>query len=102
MPFDEEAAEITINWYREMGWLGEGEGVETAVEKKMYCTGCHGDREIHWSSDCWILKCCVDERGLDHCNECPEFPCSKLVEWSEQSSKYKEALERLSSLRPEA
>lgn len=101
MPFDDEAAEVTLKWYREMGWLGADEGVEAAIDKKMYCTGCHGDREVHWSSDCWILKCCVDEKDLRYCYECSDFPCPKLVEWSTQSDKYREAFDRLSSLRSE-
>ncbi|TFG27442.1 DUF3795 domain-containing protein, partial [Candidatus Thorarchaeota archaeon] len=99
MPFDDEAAEATIKWYRKMGWLNENQGVKDAIEKNMICTGCHGDRRTHWSSDCWILKCCVDDKNLCHCHECDDFPCNRLVEWSKQNDGYAKALERLTRLR---
>ncbi|MBS3793959.1 MAG: DUF3795 domain-containing protein [Candidatus Thorarchaeota archaeon] len=98
MPFDDKAAKTTIRWFREMNWLDENEGVEEAVAKEMYCKGCHGDRSIHWSPDCWILQCCVDEKGLEHCDECDDFPCDKLVDWSKQNDDYSAAFERLKEL----
>jgi hypothetical protein len=67
----------------------------------MYCKGCHGDRSIHWSSDCWILKCCVDDHGLEHCSECDTFPCDRLVEWSGGNDSYTSALQRLRRMRRE-
>jgi len=98
MPFDDEAARITIDWYREMGWLTKDEGVKEAVEKNMICTGCYGDRSAHWSPECWILKCCVDTKGLKHCHQCTDFPCEKLEEWSKQNDGYTKAFERLKQL----
>jgi hypothetical protein len=59
------------------------------------CDGCRGDRGRHWSPDCWILKCCVDDRGLESCSACPDFPCQALVEWAGTSERYSEAVERL-------
>lgn len=63
------------------------------------CTWCRGEREGHWSADCWILKCCVDLRGRDTCASCPEFPCPKLVDWAGQNDRYADALARLRELR---
>jgi len=63
------------------------------------CLGCKGDRTKHWSADCWILQCCVDKKGLEFCSECEEFPCDKLVEWSKESERYKEALNRLKEMK---
>lgn len=99
MPFDDESARVTIDWYREMGWLTMDQGVKEAFEKNMVCTGCHGDRKTHWSSDCWILKCCVDEKHLRYCHECSDFPCNRLVEWSKQNEGYAKAFERLRAVR---
>ena len=62
-PEDEAAARVVVDWFRSQGWLAEGEGMAQVLERKMYCTGCLGSRETHWSADCWILHCCVDERG---------------------------------------
>ena len=98
MPFDEKAAEGVIDWFRSMGWLKENEGVAEAVERNMYCKGCHGDRETHWSADCWILQCAVDDHGLRHCHECADFPCQKLKAWGAENERYSAALGRLKRL----
>lgn len=99
LPFDDEAATRCVSWFRQMGWLSEEEGAPEAVERGMYCRGCLGDRTVHWSVDgddiCWILQCCVDERGHEHCAECNDFPCDRLVEWGTTDDAYSEALERL-------
>ncbi|TFG09971.1 DUF3795 domain-containing protein [Candidatus Thorarchaeota archaeon] len=97
-PFDSEAAEEALSWYRKQGWLEEGEGVEEAVVKGLYCKGCHGPRNEHWSPDCWILACCVDARNLDTCTECREFPCKRLLDWSEGNEAYSQALRNLHSI----
>ena len=98
-PFDETAAETAIAWFRSQGWLKENEGVAEAIERSMTCTGCRGDRTIHWSPDCWILACCVDKKGLKHCSQCETFPCERLVEWSRQDDDYARALEQLRTMR---
>ena len=61
----------------------------------IHCMGCKEDRSRHWSADCWILRCCVDQKGLEYCYRCGEFPCQKLTEWSKASKRYGEALDRL-------
>ena len=99
---DPEAAKSVADWFRKMGWIGEGEGIEDVVKKAPYCLGCRGDRSVHWSPDCWILKCCVDDKGLDHCSECDEFPCEKLSEWSKKNEGYSRAFERLKRMRNES
>ena len=48
------------------------------IEQGMYCRGCRGDRSLHWSPDCPILLCCVDERHLEHCAQCKDFLCETL------------------------
>ena len=78
-PTDSQAARRLVAWFQEMGWLEEQEGIAEAVERGMYCKGCRGDRSTHWSADCWILHCCVDERGLAFCHECARFPCERLT-----------------------
>ena len=98
MPFDQEAAKGVIGWFRSMGWLKGNEGAAEALERNMYCKGCHGDREVHWSADCWILKCAVDERGFRHCHECAEFPCQRPDMWGAENDKYAAALGRLKLL----
>jgi len=96
--FDNDSAKKDIEWYREMGWLSENEDVEAAIRKGLYCDGCLRDRTRHWSPDCWILGCCADDRGLEYCSHCHDFPCAKLVEWSEQNDRYRDAFGRLEKL----
>lgn len=97
-PTNPDAAKVVIDWFKRKGWLADGEGIEQVIDRKMYCTGCLGSREIHWSSDCWILSCCVDQKGLKNCSKCDAFPCERLLDWSEQSEGYRAALARLREL----
>jgi hypothetical protein len=98
-PSDPVAAQVVLDWFRCEGWLAEGEGMAQVLERKMYCTGCLGDRDTHWSADCWILACCVDQRGHRNCSECEAFACARLVEWAGQNEGYAAALARLRELR---
>lgn len=102
VPTDPEAAGRVVAWFRDMGWLEENEGVAEIIKRSMYCKGCRGDRSVHWSADCWILNCCVDEKGLSFCYECDDFPCEQLIEWGNQSANYGEALGRLQAMRQDA
>lgn len=79
-------------------WFKENIKKEVKIED-IRCGGCRGDRKIHWSPDCWILKCCYDDRGFDFCYQCPDFPCDRLSEWAAQCDKYGEALERLEEMK---
>jgi hypothetical protein len=97
IPIDAEAAEIEIAWFKEMGWLREAEGVAEAIERAMYCNGCQGDRSVHWSDDCTILLCCIDERHQQHCGHCPELmSCDKLEAFAnDEHAHHKAAVSRL-------
>ena len=99
VPTDAGAAERIVGWFRSMGWLKEKEGVPEIIERSMYCKGCQGDRSVHWSANCGILNCCVDERKLEFCYKCDDFVCERLAEWAQQDIKYGEALERLRGIR---
>ncbi len=101
-PTDAAAAGRLVDWFRGEGWLAEDEGMAQVMERKMYCTGCLGDRNTHWSADCWILACCVDQRGHSNCSECEAFACDRLVEWAKECEGYSQALARLRGLRAES
>ncbi len=101
-PTDPAAAQSVLAWFRHQGWIAEGEGMAQVMERRMYCTGCHGSRDTHWSADCWILACCVDQREHVHCAQCEEFPCGRLVEWAQGNESYAAALARLRGLRSKA
>jgi len=94
-PSDPEAAKRIVAWFRKEGWLKDNEGIKEVIERRMYCTGCRGDRSVHWSPDCWILKCCVDEKKDEFCYECNVFPCERLSERAKQNKHYGQAIDRL-------
>ena len=98
-PFDPDAAKVIVNWFKRQGWLTEREGLQEVIERKMFCTGCLGSRESHWSADCWILACCVDQHDLENCSQCVDFPCDRLVVWSKENKSYTKALKTLKTLR---
>ena len=98
---DEAAAQDLVGWFKHEGWIEEQEGAAEIMARGPYCQGCRGDRSIHWSANCWILKCCVDDRGLEFCYECEAFPCQRLTDWAKQNDQYTQALDRLHHLREE-
>jgi hypothetical protein len=91
-PQKPELAEHLTQWLKERGYPDAEPGW-------FHCAGCPGDRVDHWSVDCWILKCCVDEHAMRHCSDCAEFVCERLESWAARSPKYGAALERLKSVR---
>lgn len=89
---DRKMAEYIADWFKK-------ERNEVVKPEDIHCSGCKGDRTKHWSPDCWILKCCMDDKGLEFCCECNEFPCAKLVEWSKTNKGYEAALNRLKEMK---
>jgi hypothetical protein len=96
---DQQAAETLVAWFRQERWLKPQEGAQEIMARGPYCLGCHGDRSVQWSGDCWIRKCCVEEKQRKFCSECPEFPCTRLTAWSQSNGRYAAAFERLRSMR---
>ncbi|MEE9517110.1 MAG: DUF3795 domain-containing protein [Candidatus Adiutricales bacterium] len=96
---DAGAARNLVPWFRKEGWLKEDEDVTEIMQRGPYCQGCRGDRSVHWSSDCWILECCADDKGLEFCYQCDVFPCDRLSEWAEQNTRYTAALNRLGRMK---
>lgn len=89
---DPEIAQGVADWFK------KEKNIDIEVAD-IHCDGCRGKRIEHWSPDCWILKCCVDEKKLENCSSCDEFPCEKLVQWSQETKDYGKALDRLKEMR---
>lgn len=99
---DEKAAASLVPWFADMGWLKAGEGAREIMLRGPYCNGCRGDRSVQWSGDCKIRLCCVEERHLEFCSDCAEFPCAKLSEWAKHGAHHARALEFLRAKRLES
>ncbi|MFX1419763.1 MAG: DUF3795 domain-containing protein [Promethearchaeota archaeon] len=72
---------------------------EDVRPQDFHCGGCWSDINELWSPDCWIRKCCVNDKNYRYCCECSEFPCLKLDEWAKKDKGYEEALERLKEMK---
>ena len=102
LPWDDEVLEKMANFFKSRGWLEEHEGRDAIMEKKFYCKGCRSDRnDAHWSNDCHILICAVDEHGIESCADCPDFLCEKLKGHEQHGEKYAIGVERLRKMRAE-
>ena len=45
------------------------------------CLGCPSENKSQKRTSKWgckIRKCCYNEKNLDYCCECPDFPCVKI------------------------
>lgn len=50
---------------------------ECENREKCDCPTCPELEEGNWAGDCDIKKCC-EEKQLEHCGLCPDFPCDLL------------------------
>jgi hypothetical protein len=67
---------------------------------KVACDGCRSDRNsCHWGKDCPLLNCCLYERGLEFCGECPDFPCDEVRRWAGEWEHHKIAVEKMKELK---
>ena len=48
-------------------------------KEKVKCTGCVSMPAPFWGGKCGVKSCC-EEKGLDHCGLCPDFPCKMEAE----------------------
>jgi Protein of unknown function (DUF3795) len=48
------------------------------TQGKSRCPGCAGPDFFNKHPSCSFITCCVKERGLEVCGECPDFPCAKF------------------------
>jgi len=86
-------------WLKEEGRIDQKKDLEEFMEEGPYCEGCLEDGKVRWHQDCQIRRCCINHKGLDNCGECEQFPCDRLIEWSNKNEATKEAIERLKELR---
>ena len=96
---DPDKAQRIVEWFQREGWIKEDEGIDEVIDRRMYCNGCKADRSVHWSPNCKILVCCVDEKNYEFCYQCDDFPCRLLTERVNQHKSYSQALDRLKDMK---
>jgi hypothetical protein len=67
------------------------------------CPGCAGPGFYDKHPTCSFITCCVKNKGLEVCSECPDFPCAKFkraeeYEQIKESSSYPSSKKVLSNL----
>lgn len=106
MEHDLKAAESLVEWFRSQGWIGKNENAEAVMEKAPLCKGCWDKTDVFWHlsgscGDCGLRICC-EERQLNHCGECGDFPCEEYKEWVDNLDHHQKAMEYLLSLKQTA
>lgn len=46
-------------------------------KEAVHCSGCLNMEKPFWGGLCGVKACC-EEKKLNHCGECTEFPCEML------------------------
>jgi hypothetical protein len=64
-----------------------------------HCSTCRGELSECWTKECWIRSCCVDDKNLDFCYQCQDFPCKGLEEWANKNKRYMRALITLKNMK---
>jgi hypothetical protein len=71
---------------------------EKVKAEDFHCETCRKLVDKCWTEECWIRNCC-QEKKLEYCFECEEFPCYKLKEWSRTNKRYKQAFQTLKNMK---
>ena len=95
VPTNPEVADRVLAWLKQM----KVKNLPHSLRGATLCLGCRGDRSVHWTPDCWILKCCVDNKHLETCAQCDEFPCLRLEGRAQRDERYARGLERLKQMK---
>ncbi len=97
---DETTAEGILDWFKKEGWRSETITVQEFMREGALCEGCRTDSTEgkHWSANCEIKICCIEDKQLDSCHLCSEFICELLYKWSKENEVYTKALNRLKQL----
>lgn len=77
-------------------------GVDCAVCTDFTAGKCPGCRQSQWPNGdaCPPIPCC-QSRGIAHCGQCDEFPCTAMAEFYQESESHRQAFERMQALAEE-
>jgi hypothetical protein len=62
--------QIAERWTREQATEFTPQDIE--------CDGCRSERISGWCSRICLIRPCAEERGVDTCAHCTDYPCEKL------------------------
>ena len=61
------------------------------------CTGCRAS--AHTGAEVCPTVACCEEKGIDFCSGCAQFPCEGMQVFFTESESHKQAYERLKDMR---
>jgi hypothetical protein len=64
-----------------------------------HCSTCRGEISECWTKECWIRYCCIEEKKLDYCYQCKDFPCKGLEDRAKKNKRYIVALNNLKRMK---
>jgi hypothetical protein len=99
---DFKEAETLVDWFKSQGWIGADDGVEAVLEKSPLCKGCWNiTNDCFWKCGCGSLdfRVCCNEKNIEHCGECADFPCEHYKVWMSWHEIHEKAMQHLLSLR---
>ena len=102
MKNDMKEAELLVDWFKSQGWIRENDGAEAVVKKAPLCKGCWNiTDDCFWKCGCGSIdfRICCNEKQINHCGDCVEFPCENYEKWSDRHESHKKAKEHLISLK---
>jgi hypothetical protein len=64
-----------------------------------HCSTCKGPLLECWTKECWIRYCCINDRKLEYCYQCQDFPCKGLEKRAKKNKRYLIALNNLKKMK---
>ena len=64
-----------------------------------HCSTCRGEISECWTKECWIRYCCINDKKLEYCYQCQDFPCKRLEERAKKNKRYIVALNNLKRMK---
>jgi hypothetical protein len=77
-----KSAEYLVEYFRDGEWIGKNDGAEEVLKKVPICKGCWDESGVRTQNctDCFLRACC-EEKQLNHCRECDNFPCESYIDF---------------------
>ncbi|MFX0039008.1 MAG: DUF3795 domain-containing protein [Promethearchaeota archaeon] len=64
-----------------------------------HCSTCRRHLLECWTKECWIRSCCINDRKLEYCYQCQDFPCKGLEKRAKKNKRYLIALNNLKKMK---
>ncbi len=77
-----DAASV-LNWFKENNWIDQHITLKEFMSLGKQCHGCKEITKKHWSSNCKILNCNIDQNTK--CTSCTTYPCEILINHNKEA-----------------